>query len=172
VVASSRQQRLLTPLVVGMISSILNLVAERANATKEPLSPTLRVLLDEAANIAPIRDLGVHLSQAAGPGVRIATIWQSLAQIHERYARGADDILANSTAKLFLGPVTDHTRHRRTSEISLARSSSVPTAPHLTAANARERRRLQRGGRRPTSPHYNSFKTTVRCSSKAGTRQQ
>jgi type IV secretion system protein VirD4 len=106
VVAPERQQRLLAPLVVAMLASILDEAAERANRAS-PLDPTLRVLLDEAANIAPLRALPAYLSQAAGYGVRIATIWQSVAQIRARYRTGADAILANSTAKLFMGPVGD-----------------------------------------------------------------
>jgi len=111
VVASARHQRLLAPLVVGLISSVLHEAAERTRRD-EALSPTLRLLLDETANIAPLRDLPAHLSQAAGNGVRIATIWQSLAQVSERYGRAADSILANSTTKLFMGPVTDERTRR------------------------------------------------------------
>jgi type IV secretory pathway TraG/TraD family ATPase VirD4 len=105
-IASSRDQRLLAPHLVAIVSGILHEAAERANSGR-PLTPTLRVLLDETANIAPLRDLPAHLSQAAGHGVRIATIWQSLAQAEHRYDRAADEILANSTAKIYLGPVTD-----------------------------------------------------------------
>jgi type IV secretory pathway TraG/TraD family ATPase VirD4 len=47
------------------------------------------------------------MSQVAGHGIRVATVWQSLAQMQERYGRGADTILADSTAKLYLGPITD-----------------------------------------------------------------
>ncbi|MGE3449206.1 MAG: type IV secretory system conjugative DNA transfer family protein [Microbacteriaceae bacterium] len=116
IVASARQQRLLAPLVVAILSSILHAAAERANAAG-PLKPTLRVLLDETANIAPIRDLPAHLSQAAGHGVRIATIWQTLAQAHHRYSHAADEILANSTTKLYLGPITDDTTRRNISNL-------------------------------------------------------
>lgn len=105
-IASSRQQRLLAPLLVALVSGVLNAVAEHANDHRA-LSPTLRVLLDETANIAPLRDLPAHLSQAAGHGVRIATVWQSIAQAQQRYGAGAEEILANSTAKLYLGPITD-----------------------------------------------------------------
>jgi len=108
VCAPSGRQRELAPLIVAMISQILEAAAVRC-ATHGPLSPTLRVLLDEAANIAPLRDLPQHLSQAAGHGVRIATVWQSLAQARERYHEAADAILANSAAKLFMGPVSDAT---------------------------------------------------------------
>lgn len=42
-------------------------------------------------------------------GVRIATVWQSLAQARERYGDATDSILANSAAKVFMGPITDNT---------------------------------------------------------------
>ncbi len=106
VVAAERQQRLLAPLVVAMIASILDTIAERANRGST-MQPTLRVLLDEAANIAPLQALPSYLSQTASQGVRFATIWQSVAQIRSRYRDGADSILANSTTKLFMGPVGD-----------------------------------------------------------------
>jgi type IV secretion system protein VirD4 len=52
------------------------------------------------------------MSQVAGHGIRVATVWQSLAQMRERYGRGSETIIANSTAKLYLGPITDDaTRH-------------------------------------------------------------
>jgi len=106
--APARRQEELAPLVVALLSALLEETAAR-RPEQGPLSPTLRVLLDEVANIAPLRDLPQHLSQAAGHGVRIATIWQSVAQARERYGDSADSILANSTAKLFMGPVTDNT---------------------------------------------------------------
>lgn len=110
-VASARHQRLLAPLVVGMVSAVLHEAAELAR--HGPVSDrTLRVLLDEVANIAPLRDLPAHLSQAAGHGVRFATVWQSLAQLQDRYRAGADSVLANSTSKVFMGPVTDERTRR------------------------------------------------------------
>lgn len=108
IVSSERHQRLLTPLVISILSEILHHAAEASNAGR-PLKPTLRLLVDEAANIAPLRGLPAHLSQAAAHGVRVATIWQSLAQMCERYHEAADSILANSTVKVFMGPISDDT---------------------------------------------------------------
>jgi len=116
IVAGARHQRLLAPLVVGLLSSVLHEAAERARQG-EVAKSTLRVLLDEAANIAPIRDLPAHLSQAAGHGVRVATVWQSMAQLRDRYRTAADSILANSTSKVFLGPVTDERTRRYVQEL-------------------------------------------------------
>ena len=111
-VASERDQRLLAPLVVALLSSVLHGAAERG-----PLDPTLRVLVDEAANVAPLRELPRFLSQAAGHGVRLATIWQSLGQMRERYGPSSDTILANSTAKLFMGPITDEATRRALTDL-------------------------------------------------------
>lgn len=124
IVASSRQQASLAPLVVGLVSSLLHTAAERSNAG-DPLDRTLRLLLDEAANIAPLRELPAHLSQAAGHGIRMATMWQSVGQIHHRYGDAADDVLANSTVKLFLGPISDE-RTRRYAQGMLGDEPSPP----------------------------------------------
>jgi type IV secretory pathway TraG/TraD family ATPase VirD4 len=97
--------------VVALLSSLVHAAGESATATG-PLRPTLRVLIDEAANVAPLRDLPRFLSQTAGHGIRIATIWQSLGQMRERYGAASDTILANSTAKLFMGPITDDATRR------------------------------------------------------------
>jgi type IV secretion system protein VirD4 len=112
VVAPERHQELLTPLIVGLLLSLLH---ERIERTTH--SPRLRVLLDEASNIAPLRDLPRLLSQAAGHGIRVATVWQSLAQMHAAYGASADTILANSNAKLFMGPITDHATRGYVSEL-------------------------------------------------------
>ena len=104
-VAAERHQQLLAPLIVSIVSSMLHRAIESPHFSED--GRRLRVLLDEAANIAPLHELPRILSQAAGHGVRVATVWQSLAQMRERHNRGADTILANSTAKLFMGPITD-----------------------------------------------------------------
>ena len=107
IVAGERHQRLLAPLIVCLLSSLIHSAIEGA-AFADRRSPRLRVLIDEAANVAPIHDLPRVLSQAAGHGIRIATVWQSLAQLRDRYRQSADTVLANSTAKLFMGPIADH----------------------------------------------------------------
>ena len=107
VVAAERHQRLLEPVLGALLSSIIHAAIER-----EADTPRLRILLDEAANIAPLRDLPRLMSQAAGHGIRIATVWQSLAQLQERYDHGAHTILANSAAKLVMGSTTDQATRR------------------------------------------------------------
>ena len=66
--------------------------------------------MDEAANIAPGRSVASSLSQCGDHGIVIATIWQSIAQIDQRYGRPARDaICAASTAQLFIPPLADPT---------------------------------------------------------------
>ena len=109
--ASARHQRLLAALIVAIVSAVLEQAKGLARAGR-PCSPCLRVLLDETANIAPLADLPQQLSEAGSQSIRFATVWQSLAQMRDRYGDAADAILASSTAKLFMGPVTDDTTRR------------------------------------------------------------
>ncbi|MBI5105910.1 MAG: type IV secretory system conjugative DNA transfer family protein [Solirubrobacterales bacterium] len=101
-VAAERHQRLLAPLMASLLSSIIHAAVELSLGERR-----LRILLDEAANIAPLAELPRMLSQGAGHGIRIATVWQSLAQMRERHGHGTETILANSTAKIFMGSITD-----------------------------------------------------------------
>ena len=145
IVAADRHQQLLTPLIATILSGLLHETAERASQSA-PLSPTLRVLMDEAANIAPLRDLPRLLSQAAGHGIRIATVWQTIAQLEERYRTAADTILANSAAKIFLGPIADEATQRllrNNLHGTTARPSRHGEAPQLNTAGAA--RQLGRG---------------------------
>jgi type IV secretory pathway TraG/TraD family ATPase VirD4 len=109
--ASDDHQRLLAPLVKGILSAVLHSAKARARQRGED-GPLLRVLLDEVAQIAPLADLQRHIADARGQGIRFATFWQSVAQIHERYRAGAATILGSSTTKLYMGPVGDEQTRR------------------------------------------------------------
>jgi type IV secretory pathway TraG/TraD family ATPase VirD4 len=102
------------------------------------------VLLDEAANIAPLRQLPSHLSQAAGHGIRIATIWQSIAQIRHRYTTNADAILANSTTKLFMGPISDDATRQYVSRTLGDEPVDVGAVPSRGATRAMPPNRTRR----------------------------
>jgi type IV secretion system protein VirD4 len=107
VVAAGHQQDALRPVILALVSSVYEAAVARARA-QGPLAPRLFILMDEAANIAPVRNLASWLSQCGDHGIVIATIWQSIAQIEERYGRPARDaICAACTAQLFIPPLAD-----------------------------------------------------------------
>lgn len=109
VVAAEQDQEALRPVILALISAIYHHAISLARRYG-PLQPRLWMLLDEAANIAPIKTLGSWLSQCGDHGITIATLWQTIAQIDQRYGRPARDaICAASTAQLFLPPLADLT---------------------------------------------------------------
>jgi len=109
VVAASHHQYDLQPVILALVTSIYEGAIERSRSVG-PFKPELYLLLDEAANIAPVRDLASWLSQCGDHGITVATSWQSVAQIDERYGKAQRDaILAASTAQVFLPPLADPT---------------------------------------------------------------
>jgi type IV secretion system protein VirD4 len=65
------------------------------------------VLLDEAGNIAPLRDLPGYASTARSHGITFVSIWQDLAQIKSIYGERAQTVLNNHRAKLFGAGIAD-----------------------------------------------------------------
>jgi type IV secretory pathway TraG/TraD family ATPase VirD4 len=109
VVAAGHDQEILRPVILALVSAIYETAVTRARR-HGPLQPRLFMLMDEAANIAPVRNLASWLSQCGDHGILIATIWQSIAQIEERYGRAARDaICAACTAQIFIPPLAEPT---------------------------------------------------------------
>jgi len=109
VVAAGHDQEVLRPVILALLAAIYETAVTRARRDG-PLHPRLFILMDEAANIAPVRNLASWLSQCGDHGIVIATIWQSIAQIDQRYGRAARDaICAASTAQLFIPPLAEPT---------------------------------------------------------------
>jgi type IV secretion system protein VirD4 len=105
--APAHDQRRLTPLFVSVIRQTLEHVYDQVTVTGRPLDPPLLVVLDEAANIAPLSDLDALASTAAGHGVQLVTIWHDLAQITARFGPRASTVVNNHRAKLFLSGISD-----------------------------------------------------------------
>ncbi|MHB1835498.1 MAG: type IV secretory system conjugative DNA transfer family protein [Solirubrobacteraceae bacterium] len=118
VVAAEHDQEALRPVILALVSAIYQAAIVKVRSGRHPLEPRLWFLMDEAANIAPIRNLASWLSQCGDQGIVIAMIWQSIAQIDHRYGRAARDaICAASTAQLFLPPLADPTSTGYLSEL-------------------------------------------------------
>jgi type IV secretion system protein VirD4 len=105
--APAHDQRRLTPLFVSVVRQIVEHVYDRVTLTHRPLDPPLLLVLDEAANIAPLADLDALAATAAGHGVQLVTIWHDLAQITARYGPRATTVVNNHRAKLFLSGISD-----------------------------------------------------------------
>lgn len=64
-------------------------------------------MLDEAANIAPLRDLDVLAATGAGQGIQLVSVFQDLAQLKERWGERAQTIINNHRAKILGAGTSD-----------------------------------------------------------------
>jgi type IV secretory pathway TraG/TraD family ATPase VirD4 len=104
----SFEQGRLQGLFASLVSSVVAAAVERAGRGGGPLDPPLLLVLDEVANIAPVRDLDTLASTGAGLGIQLVTICQDLGQLSARYgAERAATIANNHRAKLMLSGVAD-----------------------------------------------------------------
>ena len=128
--APAHDQRRLTPLFVGILRAVLDHAYERVSRTGRPLDPPLLVVLDEAANIAPVPDLDALAATAAGHGIQLVTVWHDLAQITARFGTRATTVVNNHRAKLFLSGISDP------STLDYASHLIGDEEPHLAATTA------------------------------------
>ncbi|MBO0886617.1 MAG: type IV secretory system conjugative DNA transfer family protein, partial [Acidimicrobiales bacterium] len=105
--APARHQQRFQPLFSGLVTEVIDAAVELAAARGAPLDPPLLVVLDEAANVAPLGDLDVLAATAAGHGVQLVTVWQDLAQISARYGQRAATVVNNHRAKVVLSGISD-----------------------------------------------------------------
>jgi type IV secretion system protein VirD4 len=106
--APAHEQRRLQPLFATIVQEILAAAYERATETGKPIDPPLLLVLDECANIAPLRDLATLASTSAGQGIQLVSVFQDLAQINAVYGRdNAPTIVSNHRAKVILSGIAD-----------------------------------------------------------------
>ena len=104
--APVHDQRRLRGLFVALVKQVLEAAFARA-VLCGPLDPPLLVVLDEAANIAPVAELDGLAATCAGSGIQLVTVWQDMAQITARYGARAPTVLNNHRARLFLSGIAD-----------------------------------------------------------------
>jgi type IV secretion system protein VirD4 len=109
--APESRQGLVAPLFAALLGEVFRQVEEH-NLIAGPVDPPVRFVLDEAAHLAALSSLPERLSLTSGQGARIASLWQSYAQIRNRYREGADTVVASSHARVVLGPVADEATRR------------------------------------------------------------
>ena len=106
IVAPSHEQQRLRPLFETLLHSMLTHAFELA-ALRGPLDPPLLLVLDEAANIAPLRNLDQLASTAAGHGIQLLSVFQDLSQIASRYGDRAQTVVNNHRGKVVLSGISD-----------------------------------------------------------------
>ena len=87
-------------LFASVIEEVIAAVDARFGATGKPLDPPLLLLLDEAANLAPLAELDEIASTVTGEGVQLLTIYQDLAQVRAMYGARASSIVNNHVARV------------------------------------------------------------------------
>jgi type IV secretion system protein VirD4 len=107
VCAPAHDQRRLRGLFTVVIKQVLDAAFARSARLGRALDPPLLVVLDEAANIAPLAELDGLAATCAGHGVQLVTIWQDLAQVGARYGARAATVVNNHRARLFLSGIAD-----------------------------------------------------------------
>lgn len=106
--APAHEQRRLQPLFATLVQEIVAHAYDRTTGTGKPLSPPLLLVLDECANIAPLRDLATLASTGAGQGIQLVSVFQDIAQINAVYGRDrAPTIVSNHRAKVILSGIAD-----------------------------------------------------------------
>jgi type IV secretion system protein VirD4 len=104
----SHEQHRIQGLFAALVSAAVAEAVGRVNRRGGPIDPPLLLVLDEAANIAPVRDLDTLASTGAGLGIQLVTICQDLAQLATRYGSERSRTIANNhRAKLLLSGVCD-----------------------------------------------------------------
>jgi type IV secretion system protein VirD4 len=107
VVAAAHEQARLRPVLTVLVQQAIRAAYDRAAAAGGTLPRPCLVLLDEAGNIAPLRDLPGYASTARSHAITLVSIWQDLAQVKALYHDRAQTVLNNHRAKLFGTGIAD-----------------------------------------------------------------
>ncbi|HJV09591.1 MAG TPA: type IV secretory system conjugative DNA transfer family protein, partial [Acidimicrobiales bacterium] len=108
IVAPAREQARLRPVFACMVADLVHEAFDVATRAGGELPTKLLVLLDEAANICPVRELPAWCSTCPSHGITLMTVWQDRSQQRLRYGReGAETVWNNSGAKVILSGLAD-----------------------------------------------------------------
>lgn len=106
--APAHEQRRLQPLFATLVQEIVAHAYQQSAQTGKPLDPPLLLVLDECANIAPLRELAALAATGAGQGIQLVSVFQDMAQINAVYGPDrAPTIVSNHRAKVILSGISD-----------------------------------------------------------------
>lgn|GEM_PF-5944567 len=90
-----------------LINHIIEFCYNQYSLTNKPLYPSVLVVLDEAANIAPLPNLANIASTARAFGVQLVSIWHDLSQLQSIYKEKFSTVFNNHRAKVLLSGCSD-----------------------------------------------------------------
>jgi type IV secretion system protein VirD4 len=109
IVATAHEQARLRPVLTVLVQSAIRSAYDTASTSDYGHLPRpCLVLLDEAGNTAPLRDLPGYASTARSHGISLVTIWQDMAQVKALYQDRAYTVINNHRARLFGTGIADH----------------------------------------------------------------
>lgn len=117
-VAPAHDQELFTPVFETLTNAIV-MEVEKTAARRDgvALDPPVLLMLDEAANIAPIRKLDQVASKSAGEGLVVVSVWQDEGQLEVIYGKErARVVISNHYSHVFLPGINDHETLRMVSD--------------------------------------------------------
>lgn len=103
VTAPIRDQERFETVFSTVVKQFIDAAYDHVAATGKPLDPPVLLVLDEAANIAPINGLDKTASTSSSMGMQLVTVFQDLAQLEGRYDdKPAKTIINNHRGLLVL----------------------------------------------------------------------
>ena len=154
--APGHEQERLRPVFATLLQTVLTGAYDAALARGGSIDPPLLIVLDEAANIAPLKDLDAIASTAAGHGIQLVTVWQDLAQLRARYGERASTVVNNHRAKLVLSGISDPATLEYASRLigeADVQDQSLTINPTGRAVDHTCPARTTAGARRRAAPH-------------------
>jgi type IV secretion system protein VirD4 len=129
---STGTQLTVAPLITALVEALVDTARTLGAATPgRRLDPPLTVLLDEAANIAPIPSLPNLLADGGGSGITTICVLQSLAQARARWEQaGADAMWDAATTKVVFGGLAHAEDLHRISQLAGEIDDPVTTRSH------------------------------------------
>ncbi len=98
-----------SPVINSIITTILNQLYKSANNSGGTLANPVYLILEEMANIGKIPGIEVMLGTMRSRKIYPMLVWQSLAQMKNRYKDSWEDILSMCDSHLYLGINDDFT---------------------------------------------------------------
>jgi type IV secretory pathway TraG/TraD family ATPase VirD4 len=144
--ASARHQSLVAPLVVGLIEQIRAAAYTDAPSHHSPIA----LVLDEAANIAPLPDLPSIVAEGGSQGLVTLACFQDLSQARVRWGEAAEGFLSLFGVKVVLPGIGDMGTLELVSRLggerdvpvrSVSRAGWLVSRPGVTVTSSTRRQR-------------------------------